>query len=741
MSLRRLTLRKNIFRRRLILKFREWVFKSVSKPSRHYAPLNPKKLTATPMKQVRGNKNWKRLVAFHLILAGTSTIASELNMPPTWRLQARVIAVGLPNVAGVCQVGRFHVGGAIPSNPEFLMSTGKGHVLDPERLLVAVGSNFGAVIGDSSAAPGAVLSIDPKIGLANTSSNMPNQILIVSDQIAVSRSKPDSAVQLFTTNSKEFLNRWHNHGSSTASFAAASSPRYLSINNAFGRPWIANAPHGENGAGSVAVVDPDGAPLDHAPSSEFGGVFAGAVSNRDRAPEDFSRNWLFRNLYASKSAQLTPGDLSRGALGTAFLGPSPDSSGFAVFAAATADGAIVQIHVRDGVDGLAPAGTLGNAADSNEPGVRGMAFKWNPERVLYIADPVNDRIVMLHLNDDERHFTIKRTTFIKSPALKNPIDLVAARPEIANSNFSSNTSLAGNSDLYIANRGDGSIVRLNQDGTVLARAIVEVPDLGLLGQDQIRGIAVSADAKRIWLTTAGALSNFAAHPGALIEISAFDAEGAIETNPKQLTRSISRTSISSNSGKKIFQTEFTPQTGLGPLFNARSCSSCHPGPGGMATDQSHLVQRVAHMDPVTGRVTNLVCTNSPVARRYSIREYGDASAPVANIPREANVISLRTPLPLYASARLDEIPDSEIEAQAVSKGDGIKGHTNRIVTADGKERVGRYGWKAHVATLHDMVKEAFINEIGSNSLTTVTQSDQVGAVVDFLRALDADAKH
>ena len=73
------------------------------------------------------------------------------------------------------------------------------------------------------------------------------------------------------------------------------------------------------------------------------------------------------------------------------------------------------------------------------------------------------------------------------------------------------------------------------------------------------------------------------------------------------------------------------------------------------------------------------------------------------------------PLALYASGQLDAIPDSAIEAQAVSKGDGIKGRVHIVVGADGVQRIGRYGWKAHIATLDEMVADAFANELGISS--------------------------
>ena len=115
------------------------------------------------------------------------------------------------------------------------------------------------------------------------------------------------------------------------------------------------------------------------------------------------------------------------------------------------------------------------------------------------------------------------------------------------------------------------------------------------------------------------------------------------------------------------------------------------------------------------------------------------------MPRQANVISLRMPLALYGIAKIDEIPDSVIEAQAVSKGDGIKGRAHHVVDANGAPRVGRYGWKADTARLEEMVADAFANELGVTSAIvdrrdTDTQpveqdTGQIDAVASYLRTL------
>lgn len=638
---------------------------------------------------------------------------------PTYELQARIVAVGLPAVAGVQQVGMFHSGGPIPSNPEFLMQTRPGHVLDPERVLVASGSNFGAPLANPKQAPGSILSIDIKRSAP----------LLIPQQFAATGRQSEAAngaIKLYTAQSPAFVNSAYNRRARTANLPAVSSPRYISINNAFGRPWIANSPLGLHGFGTDSVLDPNGRPLDNAPSTEAGGVFAAALTNR-------------------AGSQFTAGDLLQGALGTAFLGASPDSSGFAVFAVVKADGSVAQIHVQDGVDGLAPPGTVSPVTPTQDLDLIGIAFKWNPDRVLYIADAGRDRIAALHLSDDARHFQLARVSYLAAPEIKQPIDLAAAIPEIANPRFASHTTLASGSDLYIVNRGDGTLLRMSQDGRILARAVIKIPGLGIVGSARLRGIAVAADAQRIWLTLQGELPDYPGYAGVLIEVSAFDASGPYRREAQRL---LTVDSNLAQRGALAFHQIFTPQQGLGPLFNANSCVACHSQPtsGGTSTQEEHFALRVARIHSVTGRLEVLDDANSPIAHRHSIREMGIQNAPRAGIPRDANVTSMRMPPALYDSARLDQIPDEAILANAVSKGDGIHGRPNRVTALNGEQRIGRYGWKADIASIDEMVGSAYANELGiTNPFATATRSGPgnrleddgslIHAVVAYLRSL------
>lgn len=295
---------------------------------------------------------------------------------------------------------------------------------------------------------GAILSLDPRM---ETPLVIPPTFAAVGGQATAL----DGLVQLLTAQTPTFVNGTSNPQAVTAALAPVAAPTGISLNNAFGRPWFANAPAGLDGTGVESVIDPDGRPFADAPSKVAGGVFAGTLTNRQM--------------------QQVPGALTRGAVGTALLGKSPDGSGRAVFAVALADGSLVQVHVEHGVDGLVPAGTIGSLCDpetltGHTPPVTrvGLAFNWVPDRILYVADPLHNAVAVLTLVDDGSIFRPQLVLHLVNTDLNVPVDVAPAVPEIANPGFASNTTLAGGADLYVANRGNSTIVRLRQDGTVVA---------------------------------------------------------------------------------------------------------------------------------------------------------------------------------------------------------------------------------------------------------------------------------
>lgn len=408
-------------------------------------------------------------------------------------LSGRVVAAGIPGISAISAVGTFHPGGPLYDNPAFRASTLPGAILDKARILVASSSNFGAVPARAEYPTGSVLSIDPR----GTS------VLVVPPNFASTgnqTSTPDGRAMLYTAQSPAFLNRVYNATAATANMPAVANPNGISINNAFGRPWITSVPTGISASGLESVTDPDGRPLAGAPSKNAGGVFSGSTTNRER--------------------QVEAGAMTTGTLATALMGKSPDGGPRAVFAALNGDGSIVQIHVELGVDGLAPPGTI-KTPDGRSVNRAGMLFNWVPDPMLIVSEPSANSLVVLKLARTDKIFKMAEMRRLTSPVFDVPVDLAPAVAEIANPSFSSNTTLAGSSDIYVANRGNGTIARIKQDGTVVAVARVNLPGFGVIGGDQINGIAVSPDASRIWISYSGSIGQYA--PGAVIELPAIGA--------------------------------------------------------------------------------------------------------------------------------------------------------------------------------------------------------------------------
>jgi hypothetical protein len=420
-------------------------------------------------------------------------------------LIGRIVAIGIPGASAISPVGDFLPGGPIHDNPTFAAYTQPGRILDPARILVGSRSNFGAPLPDPDEREGSFLSIDPR-GAA---------ILVIPSNFAAAGGQASvlgGRVQMFSAHSQAFLNGVNNPLAVTANFTGVSNPLGLSINNAFGRLWPANAPAGLEGIGTSTILDPTGIPLAGAPNPQAGGVFAGDLTPR-------------------LPAQVFPGALDRGAVGTAFLGRSPDGSGRAVFCVALADGSVIQAHTGKAVDGLAPVGTvsplLNCGRDDDDDDNRhasprlGVIMNYRPTRILYVSEPFWNTIAVIDLIDDGVIFRVGAIHRIHSDALNEPIDLTPAKIETENRNWASNTTIEEGADFYVANRRDNTIVRMRQDGTVVAVRRVRLSHRRSLGNGRLNGIAVSPDGSKIWVTVTGHLAGKGNLSGAVLELPAF----------------------------------------------------------------------------------------------------------------------------------------------------------------------------------------------------------------------------
>ena len=152
------------------------------------------------------------------------------------------------------------------------------------------------------------------------------------------------------------------------------------------------------------------------------------------------------------------------------------------------------------------------------------------------------------------------------------------------------------------------------------------------------------------------------------------------------------------------------EEGLGPAYNARSCAECHnvPGIGGIAPVAT--VRAGRRLDD--GTFVDFDPTRGSLFQLFSIPTHACQSV----IPPEANVIAKRVPIPLFGAGLVEAIPDEAILALADpgdANGDGISGRAALVIDrVTGETRVGRFGWKAQVATLLEFGADAYRNEMG-----------------------------
>jgi CxxC motif-containing protein (DUF1111 family) len=195
--------------------------------------------------------------------------------------------------------------------------------------------------------------------------------------------------------------------------------------------------------------------------------------------------------------------------------------------------------------------------------------------------------------------------------------------------------------------------------------------------------------------------------------------------------------------------------GLGPVFNAQACSSCHvldgrgvpPVPDG-STVPIGLLLRISVPgesatgaplpDPVYGgqlqdRSILGVPPEGVVGVSWEIieGEYADGTPyrlarPTYSVDdpqfgplAEGAMLSPRLAPQVIGMGLLEEIPEEAITGAADpddEDGDGISGRPNMVWhDASGSTVLGRFGWKANVPTVEQQVAGAFIGDIGITS--------------------------
>ncbi|MBL8730656.1 MAG: hypothetical protein JNM25_19720 [Planctomycetes bacterium] len=174
-----------------------------------------------------------------------------------------------------------------------------------------------------------------------------------------------------------------------------------------------------------------------------------------------------------------------------------------------------------------------------------------------------------------------------------------------------------------------------------------------------------------------------------------------------------------DAGRTDFTHTFQVGEGLGPIFNQASCASCHNnpigGPGSIKVFRFGFYdEKGIGWDPLTGLGGSLLQLNT-INVAYA-----------ESIPMAANVTAQRVTPSILGDGLIEAIADADILVRETTPPSAnVSGVANMVVpleTPGGAARVGRFGWKAEVATLLSFSGDAALNEIGFTNRLLDTES-------------------
>jgi len=172
--------------------------------------------------------------------------------------------------------------------------------------------------------------------------------------------------------------------------------------------------------------------------------------------------------------------------------------------------------------------------------------------------------------------------------------------------------------------------------------------------------------------------------------------------------------------QEVYEENHSVQTGLGPVYNATACVSCHQNPNsGGASQFTEL--RVGHNDENGNFVNPTIFINdgkNTITGRSIVNDRAIGPEAQEHIPATENIRALRAALNTLGDGFVEAIDDRTLIAiadgqPALSEG-RVHGEVVQapIFEAPGQTRVGRFGWKDQHSSLLSFIGDAYLNEMG-----------------------------
>ena len=177
-------------------------------------------------------------------------------------------------------------------------------------------------------------------------------------------------------------------------------------------------------------------------------------------------------------------------------------------------------------------------------------------------------------------------------------------------------------------------------------------------------------------------------------------------------------------GKDEFTAEEEIDEGLGPVFNEKSCVTCHLGPGAAVGGTNQRLE-TRFGTTTNGKFDPLAQFGGSLLQDHGIGlvtvSAGTHTFEAETVPLAATIQTFRRTTPLFGLGLVDAVPDSTfqfIAAVEAQYGPGIAGKVHMVDDpVHGGKSVGKFGWKSQVPNLMTFSGDAYLNEMGiSNPL-------------------------
>jgi CxxC motif-containing protein (DUF1111 family) len=182
-------------------------------------------------------------------------------------------------------------------------------------------------------------------------------------------------------------------------------------------------------------------------------------------------------------------------------------------------------------------------------------------------------------------------------------------------------------------------------------------------------------------------------------------------------------------GKTAYNTELLQEEGLGPIFNKEFCGNCHSspanslgGPGSQTVTRFGLNEKGGFnpMDDWGGSLLQV---------GFIVIDGEDKDHCQEEIPELSNVQDNRVTNGMMGYGLVEAILDDHLLNVMDEQPANMRGTPHMVVpleTPGGDERVGRFGWKAQVATILTFSGDAALNEMGLTNDLVGDENDPNG---------------